>query len=233
MNVRRMSLLVVLTVAAAALLAGCGGGGDDDAEADGTIQQLEITYTAGGRTTTAETWSLRGGFDAASRSRVLEDGEVASDIALSDGFLQVWTPEAGQVVESPAQSAVSPDPFAAADGLVAQGTLTAAGTVTRDGKELQVYTGSPEYFLLAGAAGTYSPSGATARYLRDDDADRPVELQIPAARVAPKDGAATRLPVQRYVVTGVREYPATEEALEVFDLKAVYESGDAGTATAP
>jgi len=221
---------VLLLVAAVALLAGCGGGGDDD-EADGTIQQLKIGYTAGGRSSTADTWSLRGGLDSASRSRVWEDGEVASDIALSGGFLEVWTPEAGQVIESPAQSAVSPDPFAAADALVDEGVLTAAGTVRRDGRELQAYTGSPEYFLLAGRAGTFAPADATARYVRDEGSGRPVELRIPGAVVTPQGAAPQRIPAQRYVVTGVREYPATEEAMEVFDLKAVYD--DPGTATAP
>ncbi len=216
-------------IAAVTLAAGCGGG--DEADADGTIQQLKITYTSGSRTSTADTWSLQGGSDAASRSRVFEDGEVASDIALSDGFLAVWTPEAGQVVSTPAQTAVSPDPFAVADGLVAEGTLTEAGTVTRDGKELQVYTGSPEYFLLAGAEGTFAPAAAEVRYLRDEDADRPVELRVPAARVTPSDGASSQVPVQRFVVTGFREYPATEEAMEVFNLSAIYDGAGAGATT--
>jgi hypothetical protein len=228
--VRLLRILSPL-VAGLALIAGCGGG--DDEQADGTIRHLEIGYTSGERSTTAETWSLRGGLDAASRSRVLEDGEVASDIALSEGFLEVWTPEAGQVMETPAQAAVSPDPFSAADALVDQGTLTAAGTVMRDGQELQAYTGSPEYFLLSGAKGTFAPAAATVRYLRDDAADRPVELRIPAARVTPEGGPATRVPVQRFVVTGFREYPATEEAMEVFDLKALYDGAGTGTATAP
>jgi hypothetical protein len=222
---------LLLTVAGIALLAGCGGGDDDEAE--GTIQQLRIGYTAGGKSSEADTWSLRGGLDAASRSRVHEDGEVASDVSLSGGFLEVWTPEAGQVIESPAQSAVSPDPFAVADVLVEQGTLTAGGTVRRDGRELQAYTGSPEYFLLAGRAGTFAPAGATARYLRDEAEGRPVELRIPAAVVTPEGGSAERFPAQRYVVTGVREYPATEEAMEVFDLKAIYDGAGTGTATAP
>ena len=45
-----------------------------------------------------------------------------------------------------------------------------------------------------------------------------------------------RFPAQRYVVTGFREYPATEEAMEVFDLYAVYDgagTATTGTTTAP
>lgn len=227
---RRAPLLLVL--AATALAAGCGGGGDDDAAAaDGTIQQLKISYTSGGRSSTADTWSLSGGSDAASRSRVLDGGEVASDVALSDGFLAVWTPESGQVVSAPAQTAVSPDPFALADRLVEDGTLTAAGTDTRDGTELNVYTGAPDAFLLAGTEGTVTAATAKVRYLRDEAAGRPVELQVPAARVAPTGGTAARVPAQRFVVTGFREYPATESAMEVFDLAAVYDR--VGTTTAP
>jgi hypothetical protein len=228
-------MMLATAVAAVALAAGCGGG-DDEAEADGTIQQLKIAYTSGARSSSADTWSLRGGPDAASRSRVLEDGEVASDIALKDGFLAVWTPEAGQVVISPAQSAVWPDPFTAADALVNQGTLTKAGTVTRDGRELQVYRGSAEYFLLSGTEGSFAPAGATVRYLRDEDAGRPVELRVPAARVTPKGGASSQVPAQRFLVTGFREYPATEEAMGVFDLSAIYDgagTATAGAATAP
>ncbi|MGE0029093.1 MAG: hypothetical protein AB7O78_10015 [Thermoleophilia bacterium] len=224
--------MLVAPLAAVALAAGCGGG-DDEADADGTIQQLKITYTPNAQETTADTWSLKGGADAASRSRVFQDGELASDIALSDGFLEVYTPEAGQVVESPAQSAVSPDPFAIADGLVAAGTLTKAGTVTRDGRELQVYTGSPEYFLLAGAKGSFSPIDAKVRYLRDDAAGRPVELRIPAATVTTEAVSNQRTPTQRFVVTNFREYPATEEAMEVFDLKTAYDGVATGTTTAP
>lgn len=223
--------LLPLVLAALALAAGCGGGGDDDAAAEGTIQQLEISYTSGGRSSTADTWNLEGGADAASRSRVLDGAEVASDIALSDGFLAVWTPESGQVVSAPAQAAVSPDPFALADGLVADGTLTSAGTVTRDGTRLNVYTGPPDAFLLAGTEGTVTAAGAKVRYLRDEAAGRPVELRVPGARVAPTGGTAARVPAQRFVVTGFREYPATEKAMEVFDLSAVYDQ--AGTTTTP
>ena len=161
----------------------------------------------------------------------MDGAEVASDIALSDGFLAVWTPESGQVVSAPAQAAVSPDPFALADGLVEDGTLTAAGTVTRDGTALKVYAGPPDAFLLAGTEGTVTAGDAKVRYLRDEAAGRPVELQVPAATVAPTGGTAARVPAQRFVVTGFREYPATETAMEVFDLSAVYDG--AGTATTP
>lgn len=222
---------LLLLVAGLALLAGCGGGGDADDE--GTIQQLKITYTAGPRTVTADTWSLQGGVDTASRSRVQDGGEVTSDVALSDGFVSLWTPDTGSVVESPAQSGFSPDPFAIADEMVEGGGLVASGTEQRDGREIQVYRGPADTFLLAGAEGTIDPANAIVRYLRDDSTGRPVELRLPAARVMPKDGAPARFPVQRYVVTGFREYPATEEAMEEFDLKAVYDQAGTATTTAP
>jgi hypothetical protein len=222
---------LLLLVAGLALLAGCGGG--DHADDEGTIQQLKITYTAGPRTVTADTWTLEGGVDAASRSRLQDGGEVSSDVALSDGFVSLWTPETGSVVESPAQSGFSPDPLAVADEMVDAGALIASGTEQRDGREIQVYRGPAAAFLLAGAEGTIGPADAVVRYLRDDTTGRPVELRIPAARVLPKGGPAARLPVQRYVVTGFREYPATEEAMEVFDLKAVYDAAGTATTTAP
>lgn len=233
MTVRRAPLLLVIAALALALslVAGCGGGGDDSAAADGTIQQLKIAYTSGGTSSTADTWNLKGAADAASRSRVLDGGQVTSDIALSDGFLAVWTPESGQVISAPAQAAVSPDPFALADGLVEDGTLRAAGTVTRDGKELKAYTGPPDAFLLSGTEGTVTAAGAKVRYLRDEAAGRPVELRIPAASVAPKGGQAAQVPAQRFVVTGFRQYPATEKAMEVFDLSAIYDG--TGTTTTP
>jgi hypothetical protein len=222
----------LLLLAGVALLAGCGGGGDD--EGDGaTIRQLTITYTQGARTLNADTWTLRGGDDAAARSRLQEDGRVVSDVALSDGFLAAYLPEAGQVTEAPAGSSSSPDPFTVADGLVESGTLTADGTVRRDGREVQVYTGSAELFLLGGGPGTVAPADAELRYLRDDAAGRPVELVIPAATIRPEGGQALRSPLQRFVVTDVRDTPATEEAMGVFDLKAAYDEAGTATTTAP
>jgi hypothetical protein len=229
LSVRRALLLLIAGIA---LLAGCGGGDDDDG-GEATIQQLRIAYTQGARTLAADTWTLENGDDAAARSRLREGNAVLSDVALSEGFLAAYLPEAGQVAESPAGSASSPDPFTIADGLVEDGTLTADGTVQRDGREVQVYTGSPEFFLLAGGVGTFEPADAELRYLRDDADGRPVELLIPAATVRTEDAPAVRSPAQRYVVTGFREYPATEEAMEVFDLKAVYQDPGAATTTAP
>jgi hypothetical protein len=218
--------LLLLLVAGAALLAGCGGGGDADDE--GTIQQLEITYTAGSRTLTGDTWVLRGGDDAAARSRLTDDGDVVSDVALSGGFFTYYTPDAG-VVEGPAGSAPSPDPFDFADGLVSDGRLVAAGTARRDGREVQVYRGSARPLLLGTNGGTIEPAGAAIRYLRDDATGRPVELRIDAARVDPEGGPPGRLPVQRYLVTGVEEVPATEDAMRVFDLRAAYPDVPAST----
>ena len=223
-------------VAGIALLAGCGGGGDDAVGDEGTIQQLKIAYTAGPRSSTADTWSLRGGDDTAARSRLVEDGAVSSDVALSDGFVSVWTPEAGSVISSPAQTGFTPDPFALADEMVAQGALTAAGTVQRDGREVQVYRGPAETFLLAGAEGTIAPAGAEVRYTRDEATGRPVELRVPASRVSITNASPERFPAQRYVVTGFREYPATEEAMAVFNLSAIYDgagTATTGTTTAP
>jgi hypothetical protein len=219
-----MRRALLLLLAGIALLAGCGGGGGDDDEAgDATIQQLRIAYTSGTRTLTADTWTLRNGDDAAARSRLREGGAVSSDISLSDGFFALYTAESGGVVVSPAGSAPSPDPFSLVDGLVAQGALTDAGTVRRDGREVQVYTGSARPLLLGDDRGTMEPADASVRYLRDEAAGRPVELRIPAARIAPEGGPAARIAAQRYVVTGAREYAATEEAMEVFDLSAIYD----------
>ena len=227
----RRTLLLLLAGVALALLAGCGGGDDDDGDA--TIQQLRITYTQGARTLEADTWTLEGGGDAAARSRLREGGEVISDVALSDGFLAAYIPEAGQVSEAPAGSASSPDPFSIADALIDDGTLTADGTVQRDGREVQVYTGSPELFLLAGGEGTIAPADAELRYLREDATGRPVELVIPAVTIRTEGAQPVRSPVQRYVVTDVRDVPATQEAMEVFDLKAAYDEAGTATSTTP
>lgn len=193
---------------------------------------MKITYYPIAQAATADTWSLEGGPDAASRSRLFVHGELASDIALSDGFVE-WRTDDGQIIESPAPSRMSPDPFTIADEMVEAGALTKAETVTRDGRELQVYTGSPEYFLLAGAKGSFTPVDAELRYLRDDAAGRPVELRVPAATVTKESVSNERTPTQRFVVTGFREYPATEEAMKVFDLKAAYDGAGTGTTTAP
>jgi hypothetical protein len=218
----------LLLLAGLALLAGCGGGDDDEA----TIQELRIAYTAGSRELTADTWTLRGGDDAAVRSRLRDGRGVVSDVALSEGFFTYYTPGSG-LVQDPAGSALSPDPFALADDLVEQGGLTAAGTVRRDGTEIQSYTGPAEPILLGGRPGTIDPADATMRYLRDEAAGRPVELRIAAARVHPEDGPPSRLPAQRYLVTDVREYAATEEAMAVFDLEAAYDEAGTATTTAP
>ena len=58
-----------------------------------------------------------------------------------------------------------------------------------------------------------------------------MELSIPAAACAAAGADPTALPAQRYVVAGFREYPATEEAMEVFNLSAVYDG--AATTTTP
>ena len=219
----------LLLLAGVALRAGCGGGGDD--EADGpTIQELQIAYTSGARALTADTWTLRNGDDLAARSRLRQGSEVLSDVALEGGFLAAYTAEAGGVVESPAGTAASPDPFTIADGLVEDGTLTAAGTAQRDGREVHVYTGSPEYFLLGGGQGSFEPADAELRYLRDEASGRPVELLIPAATLRGTGVPPARVPQQRYIVTGARDHPATEEAMEVFDVKAIY---DAAPTTTP
>ena len=69
------------------------------------------------------------------------------------------------------------------------------------------------------------------RYLRDGDTGQPVELRIPALRIAADGAAPAAVPAQRYVVDEYREYPATEEAMRVFDLSAAYDG--AGVTTAP
>jgi hypothetical protein len=220
---------LLLLVAGIALLAGCGGGDDD--EDLGTIEQLGIAYTSGSERLTADTWTLRGGVDAASRSRLRDGGEVTSDVALREGFVSLYTPDAGGVVTSPAGSAPVTEPFTIARALVDAGDLKADGTVERDGRTLEAFAG-PAGPFVTGGGGTAAPAGATVRYLRDRDTGQPVELRIPAVRVtAEAGGDPTRLPAQRFLVTEYREYPATEEAMGVFDLSAIYDG--AGTETAP
>ena len=222
----RRALLLVL--AAVALAAGCGGG--DDA-AEGTVEQLRIAYTSGSRTLTADTWTLQGGADAASRSRLRDGGAVTSDVALRDGFVSLYTPEAGGVVQSPAGSAPVTEPFGIADALADAGDLAAAGTVERDGRTLEAFTGPAEPFVLGDGDGRVTPAGAEVRYLRDRDTGQPVELRIPAVRIAADGAGSAALPAQRYVVDEYREYPATEEAMGVFDLSAAYDG--AGVTTGP
>jgi hypothetical protein len=156
---------------------------------------------------------------------------VTSDVALREGFVSLYTPEAGGVVTSPAGSAPVTEPFTIARSLVEAGDLTADGTAERDGRALEAFTG-PAGPFVAGDGGTVEPAGAAVRYLRDRDTGQPLELRVPPLRVvAEAGGDPARLPAQRFVVTGYREYPATEEAMEVFDLSAVYDG--AGTETAP
>jgi hypothetical protein len=220
---------LLLLVAGMALLAGCGGGDDD--EGAGTIEQLRIAYTSGAERLTADTWTLQGGVDAASRSRLRDGNEVTSDVALSEGFVSLYTPDSGGVVTSPAGSAPVTEPFTIARALVESGDLTADGTEEREGRTVEAFTG-PAGPFVAGDGGTVEPAGAAVRYLRERDGGEPVELRIPVVRVtAEGGGGSARLPAQRYVVSEYREYPATEEAMEVFDLSAIYDG--AGATTAP
>jgi hypothetical protein len=163
----------------------------------------------------AATLAACGGGDdeagAASRSRVFEDGEVASDVALSDGFLSVWTPEAGQVV-SPARG---------------RRRATAGSSRPRPGRPSTscwrappARSSPPARGALPAGRGVRPPGGAAG-------ARRPGEARRPQAG---------RVPPQRFVVTGFREYPANEQAMEVFDLPAVDDGAGAattGTPTAP
>jgi len=60
-----------------------------------------------------------------------------------------------------------------------------------------------------------------------------VELVIPAVTIRTEGAQPVRSPVQRYVVTDVRDVPATQEAMEVFDLKAAYDEAATATSTTP
>ncbi|HMO01352.1 MAG TPA: hypothetical protein PKD59_18225 [Miltoncostaeaceae bacterium] len=159
---------------------------------------------------------------------------MTSDIALHEGFVSLYTREAGAVATSPAGTAPVAEPFTIAEERVARGEMRPAGTTRRDGRTLEAFTGPARPFLVGEGEGTIAPAGATVRFLRDQGTDRPVELRIPAVRLAADGVGSAAVPAQRYVVTGFREYPATEESMTVFDISAVYDgAGAATTATTP